>query len=85
MQITFRPCYWLYPFGDIAAASQQAGHGNILIQFFPVQAVTAQLKPIAFGRRGLQEARKPRQRHTKRTPVGQIDPHSVFVKVDASC
>jgi hypothetical protein len=53
--------------------------------FFPVQANAAQLDLFALRRRRAQQPREPCERYAKRPPVGQLDPHRVFVKADAGC
>jgi hypothetical protein len=66
----------------IATARQQTGNRNILVEFFPMQAGTAQFDALSLRWCRAKETGKPRQRHAQRAAVRQIDPHRVFVKAD---
>ena len=73
--------------GLISATSQQRFDGDVLVQILPVQAVAgiadSEILPL-FGACAHQP-RKPRQRHSKRTAVIQIDPHRIAVKRNRFC
>jgi hypothetical protein len=69
----------------IAASGQQPGNRNILVDIFPMQADAADFDARTFFRLCAQQARKPRQRHAERAPVGQVDPHGVIVKANLGC
>lgn len=73
------------PHRHITATRDQAGDGNVLVDVFPVQARAADLDLCALLRRGVEEARKPRQRHTPRAAVRQVDPHRMLVEADLKC
>ena len=69
-------------FGHIATAGEKSHDGNVFVDFFPMKADAAQLDLLPLGGARAQEAWKPRQRHADCAPVGEIDPHRVFVKTN---
>jgi hypothetical protein len=68
----------------ISSARQKASDRDIFVDHLPVQAGSADLDLATLCRSCVQEARKPRERHAERPPVGQVDPYHVFVKADVS-
>ena len=64
------------------APGQKAGHGNVLVQFLPVDAPAAELVGVALFRRGMGQAGEPRQRHADRAAVAEVDPHAVGIEPD---
>lgn len=57
--------------------SEQPGHRHILVDRFPVQTVAAGLHLRALRRRGVEQARKPRERHPDDPAIRQVHPHHV--------
>ena len=81
---------------DIAASREKAGNGDIFVKRFPVQADAAELDLVAFVRRCMEQARKPRERDSsvlpsdssthivcssKRTLVAEMDMPSLQKKI----
>ncbi|MET4068608.1 hypothetical protein ABID58_003406 [Bradyrhizobium sp. S3.2.6] len=65
---------------DVAASCEEAGNGDILVQRLPVQSNPAEFDLLAFGRRCMQQARKPRERNTQCPTIGQFDPHGGVIE-----
>jgi len=75
-------CGYIGRAGHIAAPGQEAGNGYIFVDLFPVQARAAEFDLLTLPGRCMQQARKPGERDTERTPVFQIDPETILVKPD---
>jgi len=68
----------------VPVARQQPGNRNVLIQFLPVQSVTARTDLLArsLSRSGGQQSGEPCQRHANGTAVRETDPHCLVVEPD---
>lgn len=66
----------------IAFASKQPGDRDVLVDFAPMQACTAQEDGCALLGRGMEQAREPRERHAQRAAIIKIDPEGVSIKPD---
>lgn len=66
-----------------ALSREQARDRDVLVESLPVPARAAEFDLFARRRRGVAQAQKRCERHAKRLPVGQFDPHGILVKADA--
>src|SRR5438876_16837 len=71
--------------GHVAPSGEQTSDGDILVEFFPVQSCSAHLDALSLRGARIEQTRKPCQRHAERPTVREIDPHRVFIKVNAGC
>jgi hypothetical protein len=60
--------------GVVAAAGEEAGDGDVLVERLPMQAEGADLHRPALLRRGVEEAREPGERHAEDAAIGEVDP-----------
>jgi hypothetical protein len=67
----------------IATPRQQARDRNIFVDLNPMQTEVADLGIFALASFRVEQARKPREWHADRPPVGQFDPHRVLVEPNA--
>lgn len=66
----------------VPSSGKQAGNGNVLVQFRPVDAPAAELVGVARFRRCVEQAGEPRQRHTDGAAVAEVDPHAVGIETE---